>query len=236
MIALDLITGALRLVGVSSPGEPVSAEDQQIGLDAFNGLLEDWSTQNLAIYTLIDAVYNLVASQASYTIGTAGNFNGVRPIQIEDLYVRYQSIDYPIEIITNADYNAIPYKSQAGPIPFVAQYDPGYPLGTITFWPVPNQILPVTLTANQQLTAIPLASTTLSLPPAYARALKYGLAMDLFAEYGRDPTANVTRIAALSRGNIKRANNVPPQEARFDDALTNGGGTRSQLANFIAGI
>lgn len=237
MIVLDVLSDALRLAGIGSPGETPSSEDTQIALDSFNGLLEDWSLQNLAVYTLVDAIYALVNGQGGYTIGAAGNFNGVRPIQIESLFVVYNSISYPVKQITNDDFNAIPYKAQTGPIPFVYQYDPAFPLGTVNFWPIPNQALPVTLTANQQLAAAALASTVLSLPPGYSRALRYNLAVDLCAEYGRDCPPDVQKIATRSMANVKRANMVP-QEISVDAALMGLDGPGSPggyYANFIAG-
>lgn len=225
MIALDLITDALRLVGVTSPGQTLGAEDAQTGLNALNFMLEEWSTQELFALRDIDGTYNLIANQSVYTIGPTGDFVAQRPIQIENMYVRYQSVDYPIELISNEDYNAIRFKALPSPVPLSAYYAPTFPLGTITFWPVPTLSLPVTLAVNQQQTQLATISDVLSLAPGYYKAMRFNLALDLFPEYGREPTPSVISQAKTSKANIKRAN-IVPQEAGYDPALTGSGGGR----------
>lgn len=236
MIALDLINASMRLAGIGTPGETLSPEDTQIGLDALNELFEDWSLQNLAVFVQTSTTYTLVPGQASYTIGVGGNFNGVRPIQIADMYVRYQTIDYLIKQITNEDYDSIPFKSQQGPFPAFFTYDAGVPLGTITFYMVPNQALPVTVLQNQQLQSAALQSSTLVLPPGYKRALQANLAVDLCNIYDREVPQGIAQMATTSLANIKRAN-IVPQEIPVDPAFLGGyaGYPGSWYANFIAG-
>lgn len=228
----------MRVAGIGEGAAALDAEDAQIGLDALNQLLEDWSTQNLAIYNEESVVYSLVAGQATYTIGPGGDFVvTARPIQISSIYVRYNSIDYPVTQITLEDYKLIPYKSQQGPIPAAFVYDAGFPLGTLVFWMVPNQVVTINVTTNQQLTQLALLSTTLSLPQGYFRSLKYNLAVDLCAEYNRDCPPGVEKIAIKSLANLKRAN-IIRQTIAVDPAMMGrdgAGWSGSYYANFIAG-
>lgn len=239
MVALDLINAAMRIAGVGDPNTALSAEDAQIGLDSLNEMFEDWSLQNLAVFSLLGSGYNLISGQASYMIGpdVLADFNGVRPIQIENMYVLYNSIYYPIRQITNDDYNAIPYRTQAGPLPWVFYYNPTYPLAQITFYPVPNQVLPVIITGNRQLVTAALASTVMVLPPGYKRAIQFNLAVDLCDIYNRDVPPGVEKRAIKSLADVKRAN-IKPQEIGVDAALHGIGGPGSfgsNYANFIAG-
>lgn len=239
MVALDLINAAMRIAGVGDPNTALSAEDAQIGLDSLNEMLDDWSLQNLAVFSLLGSTYNLVSGQASYTVGpdVLADFNGVRPVQIENMRIRYNSIDYPIRQITNDDYNLIPYKTQAGPLPWVVYYNPTFPLAMLTFWPVPNQVLPIFFPMNERLVTAALASTVMVLPPGYKRAIQFNLAVDLCDIYNRDVPPGVEKRAIRSLADVKRAN-IKPQEIGVDAALHGIGGPGSfgsNYANFIAG-
>jgi hypothetical protein len=63
-------------------------------------------------------------------------------------------------------------------------------------------------------------ATTLSLPPGYALAIRYNMAIMMAPDYGRQISAEVQAIAASSIATLKRANTVK-RRARFDDALLN---------------
>lgn len=230
-VALDLITDALIELGVVAVGETVSAEDSVLGLAALNSMLDGWNTQNLTIYTSVDATYTFVPGQASYTIGPAGNFNGVRPVSLMSLYVRYQGVDFPIVEIDQDTYNLIPIKTQPGILPEVINYSPNFPLGTMTFWPVPSLALPVTFSTNSLLAGPATLQTTLNFPQGYYRAMRLNLAVELAGRYGRTLSPVTLRMASTSLGDIRRLNKRSPV-ARFDEALLSPG---SSYTRIIAG-
>lgn len=230
--ALDLITDALLEIGVASVGESVPSEDANLGLSTLNSLLEAWSTQNLNVYASVDATYTLVPGQATYTVGLSGNFNGPRPLSVEDsAYVRYQGNDYPVDLIDNDRYNAIPVKSQSGILPDVVQFNPAYPLATFTFFPVPTQAITFTFTSNVLFTSTLTLATVLTLPPGYYRALRLNLALELAQRYGRQLGAQTLKLAATSLGDLKRANKRTPI-SRCDETLLSRG---SSYTAIIAG-
>lgn len=233
IVALDLIKSSMRLVNAIAVGETPSAAETQDSLRVLNDLLETWSTENLTVYSSQDQVFTFTPGQATYTIGPAGNFNGVRPISIESGYSRYQSIDYPLTAIDSDRYNLIPLKTQPNIIPVFMHYNPAFPLGTVTFWPVPMQATQVTLTSNLQFTEVAGAATVLSYPPGYSRALRYSLAVDLASEFGLPLLDQVVQIARSSKAAIKRVNKRIPV-AISDPALI--GNDMTSYANFIGGF
>lgn len=234
--ALDTITGALRILGVVGSGDVPSPEDTAVALTAFNEMLESWSTHSLAIFTPVDQAFTLTPGTAAYALGPTGVWVGVRPIQIDQVRVTYQTITYQVDVLDNVRFNAIPYPAQTGILPIWFNYDPAVPNGTVRLWPVPTQAIPIIVTSNQQLAQIPLLSTILVLPPGYKRAIRYNLAKDLQGEFGAPLSPLALKIADTSFGDIKRAN-VVPVRSEFDPALTNGvGSTGSRLANLIAGL
>lgn len=219
IIALDLISSSLRLINALAVGETPTAAEAQDSLRVLNDMLETWSTDNLAVFASQDQTFSFVPGQAAYTIGPGGNFAGVRPIQIESGFTRYQGIDYPLDFIDDNRYNLIPLKTQQAIIPCYVNYVGTFPLGTLTFWPVPQQATTVTLTTNLQFTVLPNTAASLSYPPGYSRAIRYGLAVDLAAEFGIPLPQVVADIARSSKAAIMRANKRSPI-AMFDPAIT----------------
>lgn len=229
--ALDLITDALIELGVVSVGEAVSSEDANIGLTALNDMIDGWNTQNLTVYTSVDATYTFVPGQSTYTIGPSGNFNGPRPVSFMSLYVRYQGFDYPIEQIDQDTYNLIPLKSQPGILPEVMNYSAGFPLGIMQFWPVPNQALSLIFSTNSPLTGFATLQTVFAYPPGYKRAMRLNLTVELAGRYGKQLSPVTLRMAATSLGDVRRLNKRTPI-SRYDESLLRGG---SSYTRIIAG-
>lgn len=238
--ALQTITGALRILGVVGTGGVVDPDDSAVALMVMNEMLEAWSIDNLAIFTQVDQPFALVPAVSAYTVGASGTWSGFRPIQINQIRVTYQTIDYQVEDVDNFRFNAIPYKAQTGIIPLAFSYTATVPNGTVSLWPVPTLAMPIIITSDQQLTQIANLSTVLVFPPGYARAFRFNLAKELQSEFGAPMSQIALKIADTSYGAIKRAN-LYPVPAFFDPAFTaqnemSGGSAGGiGLANLIAG-
>jgi hypothetical protein len=204
--ALDIITGAAKLLGVVFKSEALSADEANDGLIVLNDMLASWSNEDLLTYTFLDESFPLVAGTASYTIGSGQTFNTVRPINIVTAYVRVGTIDYPLEIIPSEVYELqIQSKSIQSSIPQFLTYDNSYPAGTIKLYPVPSQVITLTLHSNKPLTSFAALTTTFDLPPGWARAIKYNLALELAPQYGVEIPPSVPPLAKQSMGAIKMA-------------------------------
>lgn len=232
IITLDLIKSSLRLVNAIAIGETPTASEAQDSLRTLNDFLETWSVENLTVFTQQSNTFTFVPGQASYTIGPAGNWNMVRPVDIASAYTRYQNSDFPLQEVTDDWFNLINTKNQPGQIPSWFKYDATFPLGTVTLWPVPNAASSITLTTNLQFTPIANTATVLSYPPGYSRALRYGLAIDLAGEFGLPVPQVVLEVARSSKGAIKRAN-IQPRVSRADPALMDRG--CYSLGQFLSG-
>ncbi len=232
--ALQLVTSALRKLGAVAAGEAPDADEQADALAALNQIVESWNLQGLALYRRENVAYSLVPSQQVYTIGSGANFNGARPITMNGAFVTRGGIDYPLEPLTQAQWNEILQKSQESQLPEAVYYEPTFPDGTLRFWPVPLEALTVTLAINMQLGAVADINDDLAFPPGYERALVYALAVDLAPEYPAVTLSQrVIDTADEALADIKRANNTQNQAATFDIALA--GGCGGSLAAFIAG-
>lgn len=226
--ALDLITGALRKIGQYAPGETISAADASDALDTFNGLLDMWSNQKLAVFNAIETVLNLTAGQNTYTLGVGGYFNIERPLRLVRAYSRLNStgsssVDFPMQIVGIQKYTNIGMKNQPGPWPKIGFYNPTYPLSTLIIWPVPQRNIEFHLWSEIVLTSMSL-NTPLNLPRGYYLALQFALAELLCPEYGMAVPSDIKRLAKEQKAVIKALNGNPQTETGVDGAIAANGG------------
>lgn len=219
IVVSDLLRSSMRLIGAIATGETPSAEEVTDGLLVLNDMLENWSTETLSVWGSSNQTFSLVGNQATYTIGPAGNWNTTRPQDIDGAYCTFGGVDFPIEVISQQQYNDISIKSMKQPITERLLYVNEFPLGVVTVWPVPTQNTPITLTMSRVL-AFPVAVTdVLTGPPGFLKALRYCLAVEFAPEFGIEASATVIQVAADAKGDYKRAN-LPLIVSGYDDALT----------------
>lgn len=218
ILVLDLIKSAMRLNGTLATGETPSAEEANDGLVVLNDIFENWSTESLSVWQSANESFSMVPGQATYTIGPAGNFNTVRPVHVSDAYCTFGGVDFPIQIITQSEYNLINLKSMQQPAVERLLYLNDYPLGLITLWPVPNNSGPLVLSTDRVLTSPVTLATLLSGPPGFIKAIRYDLAICYASEFGIEVQPTVAAVAADAKADYKRAN-IQPVTMRCDDAL-----------------
>lgn len=202
--ALDVITGAARLIGVAYKSEALSADEAADGLTALNDMLGTWSNDNLITYAFAEENFPLTSGTATYSIGSGQTFNTVRPITINYAYVRSGTIDYEVKIISPTEYDAITSKSVGGGIPLYLSYRNEYPNATLSVYPLPGSGYTLYLESNKPLIGPATLSTVFDFPPGWNRAVRFNLAVDLASEYGVPLPEQVPDIARKSLGAIKR--------------------------------
>lgn len=225
--ALDSIKRALRLIGVYSIGEEPSDDEAQDGLTALNAMLESLSNDKKVIYASTLDVISWAASTPSYTIGPSGTVVTDRPITVlNSSYFVYGGVSYPLVPVTVDEYNSIPLKTINSTVPQYAWYQPTYPNGTLTLFPIPSTAIQVYLWSNKELLNIPTLTTQIDLPPGYRDFVDFNLAERLAPEFEVPVPAEVAKQAMLTRKAIARVNFVPqymhyptatlPQNGRFN--------------------
>lgn len=201
----DLIRAAFGKLLVLGTQDTLADADMQTGLDALNAMLDSWWLQSLAVYTIEQQNFPITPNVGSYTIGPGATWNTTRPPRIVNAFARYQGVDYPVKPIDRLQYDPIPYKTSGG-IPMVLFYDREFPQGTVYLYPVPPVAMDLYIDAYQQVRSFATVFDPINLPPGYARALVFNLAVELAADYGKAIPAEVAKIAADSLGILKRAN------------------------------
>lgn len=216
--AIDLIKSAMRLAGILESGETPNADETTDALATLNDVIEGWTAGTMAIWQTNNESFTTVAGQSTYTIGSGGDFNTTRPVRIESAYCTVSGVDFPIEIIDLIKYNLISLKTLQEQIVLQMVYLNDMPLGQIILWPVPSQAMPLVMSTSTSLTSIPTAATTITYPPAGARALRTSLAMALAAEYGVPVLPSLAAMHTEAIADYKRANKRKV-EALYDMSL-----------------
>lgn len=223
IVASDLIASSARLAGVLADGETLGASEYNDCLLVLNDLLENWSTERLSVWDTTNEVFNLVGGTGSYTMGSGGTFNTARPpLGIIGGFVTVNGADFPLTPITKAQYDLLAVKSQQG-LPERVLYIGAYPLASVVFWPVPSEAMAVSLQTTRTLTQAVL-TTSLSGPPGWVKALRSNLGVELCAEFAMPASAELLQIAADSKADYKRANQMSMLPVAGVDAALLGAG------------
>ena len=104
----SIINGSLRLLGVLAEGEVPSAETSQDALTAMQQMIESWNTERLSVFATQDQVFTWPAGQLFRTLGPSGNFQGSRPVLLDDsTYFKHPGtgVSYGIKFINQQQYS-----------------------------------------------------------------------------------------------------------------------------------
>lgn len=208
--ATTIITSALQEIGVLGDGETLSASDAAMALSRLNMIVSGWITEPNYQFTTTTVTATLTAGVQSATIGPAMTFNCPRPVRLEGgCYVRANGLDYPLQVVTQEEYNAVPLKSISGPWPQMVYYDRGFPTGICYFYPTG----PCTVYLNIQTLFAVFAdlATSYTFPPGYERAYTLTLAEEMAPTFTRQINPMTQRNAHNARRMVKRANFSVPQ-------------------------
>lgn len=219
MTVLDVITYALQDLGVLDGSETSpAANDAAFGLVRLNRLLDQWAAESLFIYTVTRTTWTLIASQGTYSVGSGGDVNRVRPVFIQNVNFVDTSMDpdleMPLSRLTNDAYAAIPQKALTSTYPTSWFYNPTFPAGAITFWPIPtSSTLQGAFYAGTATPRFTAGSDSFTLPPGYERMIVTNLAVEMAPSYLPPGTpispaliqAAIDSKAAVQRANIKLA-------------------------------
>ena len=206
----DIINGSLRLLGVLAEGEVPSAETSQDALNAMNQMIDSWNTERLAVFSTQDQIFTWPSGVLSRTLGPSGDFNGNRPVLLDDsTYFRDPGtgVSYGIKFLNQQQYNGIAVKTVTSTFPQVMWINMSFPDIEMYVYPRPTRDLEWHFVSVEELTQPATLATQLHFPPGYLRAFRYNLATEMAPEFGTEPSSQVMRIAMTSKRNLKRINN-----------------------------
>ena len=207
MTAQELIKAAMRVSGIVASGETPSSDEMADGLEALKIMLRGWSAEGLPVEILTEIEHTLTAGDPDYTIGAAGcDITSDWPVEIISGYVRSsESLDSPLEIISEQQYDEIPIKTTGG-TPSRLFYNPTYPNGTLYLYYSPESAMTMFLKAITLMDEPAALATEITFPPYYDEPIKWNLAIMIGAEFGREPSQTVVAMAIHSKATIEARN------------------------------
>lgn len=232
----NLIERSLRLNTAIGPGDTIPDEFVDLSVMALDGMVESWSNDPLMQFNLTSYQFMTIAGQKEYTLGPGGDWDLIRPMQINQAYINWQpdtqqQTDLPVTILTDAQYAAISVKNTITTFAFALYDDGNYPLRTISLWPVPNQNTPITLWLMQPLLQYTTLDDNIDSPPGYYDAFSFNLAVNLGAELSKDVPPLVIKKAIETKTEIARLNSVPQYQSGDNGLDSN----KQRSFNYITG-
>jgi len=194
----DIITSALRVIGVLELGaQPDAATIENASL-VFNMLIKDWMTDGIKFWTTPEIILPLINGQTVYKIGSDSSNDLVtdRPLRLLNAFLRNNSvspaIDIPMTIISEQEYDLLGSKYSTGTTNsvFLKPYTT-YSELKVFLTPDSNTATnyALHLTIQRPIQDVTAANQTLDFPQEWYQALRWGLASELAPEYGLDQKA-----------------------------------------------
>ncbi len=231
--AANLITAAFSKIGIASP----SAAQNASALISLNTLVSFFGASFMFPF-LVRESKTLTVGDGEYTIGVGGNLNTVRPIGLENCYLRdSDNYDYPLKVLSPSDYAKRPNKTLTSK-PQRVYFIPEYPLAKIIFDYLPDYAYTAYFDFRKNLTEFALSSTTMEstlLPEEYRAFLTYNLAISLAEDWDRTPSKTLYAMAQQTKETIETliASTKPAPVARFDVTKSEEAGTYSIITDDV---
>jgi len=177
----EIIEGAFRICGVLTLGETMTGEMLQQGVKALQILVKSWSNKHLFLWSFNQSSFTTVAAQEAYTTADlTGDDDAI--IGLDKAWVVDSNDDIPIEVVSYSRYLDFIDKTTNSGRPQVIAFKPE-PEPSFYLWPSPDDAYTIKTLAVYPLQDFDAAAGTGDVPARFQRALKYGLAEDLFDEY-----------------------------------------------------
>lgn len=188
----EIISAALRLIGVGIEGESLSNADTNTASEALNMILKHWMTYGLQLWLRDEKTLTLTQDKGTYTLGQSGSpdVSMIRPLRILDMVRRDTSgtddIDTEMTQLTEDEWYRLPNKStSATPVDYY--YEPTIPNGTLNIWPQPNSTSAsdhqIVFSYHTPIEDMDSGADDFDMPVEWMRAVKYALAADVAPEY-----------------------------------------------------
>lgn len=206
---LDIISGALTLLGQLGQGQTANAEDGALGFAELNLLLSQASTKRLMLASVTQRQYALQANVADYTIGPTGaTFAAARPTFIESAQINVpgSSVWLPVSILDKQKWDALANRAAVDEIVTSVYPEYSYPNLTFHVHPKPSGTPSIRFGAWEQLTQFTSLFDVIAYPPAYEEWMKSNLAILLAPSYDQPVPQDLLQRAAKAEVSVMGIN------------------------------
>ena len=178
----NIITAALRKLGVLSEGQEPSAQNYADAEVSLNTTLAQLRVVGMPLWARVEHTFTPVTT--SYNIGIGQTLNIPAPIMLlQAIRTDSSGSKIDMDIVARQDFNTLPGNSTG--IPLKVNYQHGVNSGVISFWPTPSSsnTATVTIVYQRPFQYFTSATDTMDLPEQWYDALIYNLAVKLAPEW-----------------------------------------------------
>lgn len=219
--ATFFIEAALKRIGVIAQGESVSANDATDSLKRLNEWIDGLGTHRLTMHYVARTTKVLAAGTASYTIGSGGSINLVRPVFIDHVGLIIDNTadpvtEIPITLFSDQQWQAIAQKDFDSTLSQGIYYDHNFnasSFGLVYPWPIPTvgTTSLVLYTPGAGVSEFADLTTEYVFPQGWRRALGKNLIVELADEFGKPISGTMQADAADALADVKRVNLRMPE-------------------------
>jgi len=182
----QLITAALRKLGVIAQGQTPSTQNISDGTDALNMVVAMLRAKGMPLWARNSYTFSATSNQSTYTIGTGMTFNTPYPLKLLQCY-RLDSSGTRIDMDIEADYNFNQLPTNSAGIPIKVTYQPLVNTGVLKLWPTPDSTASgstFTIVYQQPFQYFINSTDTANFPEEWYMPLVYKTAVALAPEWG----------------------------------------------------
>lgn len=209
----DLVTSALRELGIVGLTDTPGTELSALGLSLLNRTLDQWNVSRRAVYADVHAApVALTAATNPHTIGVSGaTIAATRPVSIEGIRLTDddgETYQAPLTRRDAAWWHAARTPGTPSQWPTDFYYDPTWPNGSIYFYPEPSSASIKAQIWSRVVLAQVALNDTLSVPPGYHAAMLDTLKESLVSlpMFASGANGEIKETARLSRERAFAAN------------------------------
>lgn len=227
MTVNDLIIATLKMIGVVAKSETPTPDESSDAFARLNDMIDSWAADRLTIYGVSRSLFPVTVGKQTYSIGPTGaDWTAPRPLAVQDAGIVNTATNPALElrmaVLSDDEWAHVSLKGMTSSLPWVLYYDYASPNGNISLWPIPTDgALQVAIYAPVAVTQFAGLTSTVLLPPGYAEAIRYNLAVRLAPEFGRPLDPTIATLAVQTKANLERAN-TRDYELEIDPRLLSG--------------
>lgn len=186
----QLLTAAVHKFGLLAKGQTLDAEDIARASVSLNTLVAYLRGKSLPLWARKEYEMTLTAGVAEYEIGVGKTLNTPYPLKMIQAYSEgiITNSRIPIDIISDREYNLMPWPNTAAGQPVQLAYQPKVNSGIVKIWPAPNAQIAsqykITLIYQRPFEYFSAGTDTLDMPEEWYLPVIYKLAVLLAPEWG----------------------------------------------------
>lgn len=224
----QIITRAVSVLNIIDDGGAISASENAGLLIELNAMVDAWATEETLVPSISTAQYALTGAKNPYTYGTGGEFDGARPVRVDQAIfvatVGAVKTRKPLRIVGSKEYFAhgdLAAAASSAEEVYLDFADDASARMKVYFFPVPS--CPTTSWAEFEVWAAIAAwalGTNQNLPNGYEDAIVYGLAYRCIPRYGAIVNPAVAEVVTdIGKQAKQRIQKLNIQNRLLDPAL-----------------